>query len=215
MITLLLSCFVALIRAQISFDLTSANVVWSVQNANQSLNIPSIVPGYIHSDLKRANIIGDPRFVMFVLDMFSSVPLCNGYVCTCSYRFNDDLYRWIALDNWTFTTTFTLPSSFASKSVFLQFDGLDTVANISIDNQRVASVANQFRRYVYDVTRLLSGSSSSHTLEIAFESAIWAAANRAANYPIPVPASQTPGSVFPTSYRNFLRKEQDTDAWDW
>jgi beta-mannosidase len=173
-----------------TFDLTSNSVSWGVSNANGSIQVAADVPGYIHTDLLAAGVIGDPR-----------------------YRFNDAYYQWVALDNWTYTTTFTLPTSVSSQSaIMLLLDGLDTVAAIELDGVGVAVVENMFRRYVFNVTALLQSSTlKQHTLSIAFTSAVTAADARAAAYPYPVPASQSPGSIRTVSTHNFLRKEQDSD----
>ena len=45
--------------------------------------VPATVPGSVYTDLMRAGVIGDPYA-----------------------RFNDVNYRWVALDNWTYTRTF-------------------------------------------------------------------------------------------------------------
>ncbi len=44
----------------------------------------AIVPGSIYTDLIAAGVLGDPYF-----------------------RFNDELYRWVAYDNWTYSRNFT------------------------------------------------------------------------------------------------------------
>lgn len=49
------------------------------------------IPGGVYSDLRRAEIL--------TKDIF--------------YRFNDEEYRWVAKDNWTFTTYFDGNHSFA------------------------------------------------------------------------------------------------------
>ena len=53
---------------------------WIVSNANNSISVPGIVPGNVHTALYRNGQISDPYF-----------------------RFNDVKYRWIAYDNWTYT----------------------------------------------------------------------------------------------------------------
>jgi beta-mannosidase len=79
--------------------------VWTVMNANSSIKIPATVPGQVHLDLLKAKIIGDPY-----------------------YRFNDEYQTWVAMDNWTYYSTFDW--SQPSKTVWLVCNGLDTVANI-------------------------------------------------------------------------------------
>uniref|UniRef100_A0A4W6DKX8 Beta-mannosidase n=1 Tax=Lates calcarifer TaxID=8187 RepID=A0A4W6DKX8_LATCA len=81
----------------------SLNGKWSLSNSNGSLSLPAEVPGCVHSALQKQGFIQDPYF-----------------------RFNDVSYRWIAFDNWTYTTTFNV----SKQKVLLVFDGVDTVATI-------------------------------------------------------------------------------------
>ncbi len=45
------------------------------------IHTPALVPGNIYSDLMRSGILGDPY-----------------------YRFNDDVYRWVHWEDWTYST---------------------------------------------------------------------------------------------------------------
>uniref|UniRef100_A0A674CT90 Beta-mannosidase n=1 Tax=Salmo trutta TaxID=8032 RepID=A0A674CT90_SALTR len=70
------------------------------------------------------------------------------------FRFNDVAYRWIALDNWTYTTTFS--ASTELRYFQLVFEGVDTVASISLNGVVVGKTDNMFRRYVMKKVSLLS-----------------------------------------------------------
>ena len=52
------------------------------------------VPGGIFSDLRNSGILNESIY----------------------YRFNDMEYRWVGLDNWTYTTEFEIPEDLMSKA---------------------------------------------------------------------------------------------------
>uniref|UniRef100_A0A3B3T911 Beta-mannosidase n=1 Tax=Paramormyrops kingsleyae TaxID=1676925 RepID=A0A3B3T911_9TELE len=98
---------------------------WGLRNSNGSLSLAADVPGCVHSALLRQGLIQDPY-----------------------YRLNDLAYRWISLDNWTYTTTFSVPRGTRQKQrVSLVFDGVDTVSTISLNDVIVGTTDNMFRRY--------------------------------------------------------------------
>lgn len=111
--------------------------------------MPSRVPGSIYTDLWRNGTIGNP------------------------YRgTNDVLYRWIGRTAWRFEKRFRVPMSFHDndRQVILEADGIDTVCNMTLNGVHFASVENQFRRYRFEVQKLLkvglteSGDTMWHTL---------------------------------------------------
>uniref|UniRef100_A0A8D0H224 Beta-mannosidase n=1 Tax=Sphenodon punctatus TaxID=8508 RepID=A0A8D0H224_SPHPU len=64
------------------------------------------------------------------------------------YRFNDLAYRWISLDNWTYSRTFKTPFDVSKwQRVNLVFEGVDTVAEILVNNITVGTTDNMFNRY--------------------------------------------------------------------
>ena len=57
---------------------------WMLQNSNGSIVVnEAVVPGYVHTALLNAKLIDDPYF-----------------------RNNDEVYRWIDTDDWTYSKTF-------------------------------------------------------------------------------------------------------------
>lgn len=90
------------------------------------------VPGGVYSDL----------FDNGVLD--NSVPLF--------YRSNDLGYRWVSLDNWTYSRSFDIPEEFLAKTVVnLVLHGVDTIGEVVLNDQVLGSVDNMFIRYIFPI----------------------------------------------------------------
>lgn len=104
----------------------SLNGKWQLMNSNSSVSLSAEVPGCVHTALQRQGFISDPY-----------------------YRFNDLAYRWISLDNWTYTTSFSVPTHVRGKGkAVLVFEGVDTVSTISLNGVTIGKTDNMFRRYV-------------------------------------------------------------------
>ncbi|MFF2371405.1 glycoside hydrolase family 2 protein [Agromyces sp. NPDC058110] len=146
--------------------------------------LPAAVPGVVHLDLMREGLIPDPY-----LDD------------------NESALAWIGLVDWTYDTAFELSEAeLASASVHeLVFDGLDTVATVSLNGEAIAEVANQHRTHRIDVTALLRA--GSNELVVAFRSPVkyanaqsLALGGRPRPYPSPFDA---------------IRKSACSFGWDW
>ncbi|KAI1005808.1 Beta-mannosidase A [Podosphaera aphanis] len=165
---------------------------WSLTSPTYAgISVPGSVPGHVHLDLMAAGVIPDPLFGN-----------------------NDYELRWVAYQNWTYTTTIELADTSDGTSTWLLFNGLDTFASIKICDQFVASTENQFRQYFFDISRILPTCDGLLTLSINFGSAV----------NISQAISELPGQevwppetegifVFPN--RQFIRKEQSDFGWDW
>ncbi|KAG7234597.1 hypothetical protein INR49_002226 [Caranx melampygus] len=173
-------------------ELLSLDGKWSLSNSNGSLSVPAEVPGCVHSALQQQGLIQDPYF-----------------------RFNDLLYRWIALDNWTYTTTFNVPVQLRTKQeVLLTFDGVDTVASIQLNGATVGNTDNMFRRYDFSVRELLKD--GDNVLRVSFLSPVlYASERRAAHSAYRVPPECPPDVQKGECHVNFIRKEQSSFSWDW
>ena len=140
--------------------------------------IPARVPGCVHTDLLAAGLIPDP-----LLDR------------------NELEVAWIGRSDWHYRTQ--LPSDRSShERTDLVFDGLDTVADITVDGQSLGRTRNMHRSYRYDVTALLG-----NPLEVRFTSA-YTEANR-----LRVALGARPNS-YPEPF-NFIRKMACNFGWDW
>ncbi|TDT74655.1 beta-mannosidase [Arthrobacter sp. AG258] len=110
------------------------------------LSIPTTVPGSVHTDLLAAGLIPDPY-----LDD------------------NERLLAWIGQCDWEYSLDF--PWHRTDKTVTeLVFQGLDTVATISLNGVLLDETRNMHRSYSYDVRALLS--EGINTLKVTFRSAI-------------------------------------------
>jgi beta-mannosidase len=93
--------------------------------------VPATVPGSVHTDLLAAGVIPDPY-----LDD------------------NEALLAWIGLATWRYRLTFEWNDQGFDR-VDLAFDGLDTIAEITLNASPVASTRNMHRRYRFPVRELL------------------------------------------------------------
>uniref|UniRef100_A0A4W6DMM4 beta-mannosidase n=1 Tax=Lates calcarifer TaxID=8187 RepID=A0A4W6DMM4_LATCA len=163
----------------------SLNGKWSLSNSNGSLSLPAEVPGCVHSALQKQGFIQDPYF-----------------------RFNDVSYRWIAFDNWTYTTTFNV----SKQKVLLVFDGVDTVATIWLNGVIVGNTDNMFCRYVFRDT-LKDGD---NVLKVSLSSPVlYASEQREAHSAYRIPPECPPDVQKGECHVNFIRKEQSSFSWDW
>lgn len=63
------------------------------------------------------------------------------------YRYNELELRWTTAETWTFQRTFNVSADLLNHTaVDLLLTGVDTVADIFVDNLKLASVANAHRR---------------------------------------------------------------------
>jgi len=109
---------------------------------------PAQVPGVVHTDLLRNNLIPDP---------FD--------------RDNEFRLQWIGLTDWEYQTTFQVDStSLSHEHVDLVFDGLDTFADVYLNDQSVLHADNMFRHWRIPAKPLLKP--GQNTLRIVFHSAI-------------------------------------------
>lgn len=168
---------------------------WSLRNGNGTISVGGTVPGGVYTDLLFANVLKGGDFY---------------------YRYNDFEYRWVANDNWTYSTTFDVdPKLVEHERVALIFDGLDTAAEVLVNSKTVGESNNMFVRYVFDVKDYLEGTTVN--LDVAFRSPAEYATQKyneqAVNYIVP------PKCVDPAfkgiCHANHIRKMQASFSWDW
>lgn len=173
-------------------DIISLNGKWQLMNSNSSVSLSAEVPGCVHTALQRQGFISDPY-----------------------YRFNDLAYRWISLDNWTYTTSFSVPAHVRGKGkAVLVFEGVDTVSTISLNGVTIGKTDNMFRRYDFEVTGLLKD--EENVLRVWIMSAVTYASQKSrAHTEYRVPPDCPPPVQKGECHVNFIRKAQSSFSWDW
>ncbi|XP_035951707.1 beta-mannosidase isoform X3 [Halichoerus grypus] len=163
---------------------------WRIRSGNGSLELPGRVPGCVHSALLQRGLIQDPY-----------------------YRFNDLNYRWISLDNWTYSKKFKIPFNISKwQKVNLIFEGIDTVAKVLLNSVPIGKTGNMFKRYSFDITSVVREVNS---LELCFQSPVLYAAQRSKAHSYSVPPDCPPPVQKGQCHVNFIRKEQSSFSWDW
>lgn len=147
-------------------------------------SMPAVVPGVVHTDLLAAGLIPDPY-----LDD------------------NESALAWIGLVDWTYETVFTVTAAelAAAERHDLVFDGVDTVASITLNGELLAEVANQHRSFRFDAARLLV--EGDNTLTVAFRSPVRYANEQS----VALGVRQRP---YPLPYEA-IRKSACNFGWDW
>ncbi|EJT98813.1 glycoside hydrolase [Dacryopinax primogenitus] len=191
----LILAFLAGVFASIEV-LDLGSLEWTLTNADQSVLVPGAVPSDVHLDLFAAQVFENPY-----------------------YGSNDVNLRWIALDNWTYSTTLPDLSTWSTcyDEVYLIFNGLDTFATVTLGELSLGTVSNQFRQWTFNIRNALqsaANSGSSPVLTVAFTSAV-VQANYLANLPGQEIFPNASISWFVSGNRMYIRKKQCDFGWDW
>jgi beta-mannosidase len=151
------------------------------------------VPGVVQTDLLNAKLIPDP---------FD--------------RNNEFHLQWIGLADWEYQTTFQVDAgTFSRDHLDLVFDGLDTFADVYLNEQLVLHADNMFRRWrVPAKTQLKAGP---NTLRIVFHSAVEKMIPYAKSLPYILPSisSHNYGNEENIATAPYTRKAPYNYGWDW
>ncbi|NME66706.1 beta-mannosidase [Flammeovirga aprica] len=161
---------------------------WEFKQANKEQWYPATVPGVVHTDLFQNKLIEDPF-----------------------YRQNEKDLQWIEEEDWVYKTTFDTPVSLQEGQHFaLNFEGLDTYADVTLNGKKVISSDNMFVGYNKEVTSLLK--EKGNVLEVYFHSPI----------KITKPLREQAGFEYPADndareekYSIYSRKAPYSFGWDW
>lgn len=110
-------------------DVISLTSNWYVNKNNSSELYPAQVPGSIYGDLLRNKLISDP------------------YIGA-----NEKNVAWVAQEEWNYIDTFLLSEEQLSRpKIDLQFDGIDTHAEVYLNGQLIGETHSMFVEYNFDI----------------------------------------------------------------
>ncbi len=110
--------------------------------------IEAEIPGTVHTDLLKSEIIPDPFFAD-----------------------NELRLQWISESDWIYKTQFNFPKDFnKDEPVYLVFDGIDTIADIFFNNIKIGHAENMFLKYEFDISSQIK--KKKNELHINFKSAL-------------------------------------------
>lgn len=170
------------------------NSSWKFKQARLSNWYPASVPGTVQTDLMRNGIIEDPYF-----------------------RLNERGIQWIDKEDWIYETQFALDEGvFEKNNIRLNFKGLDTYADVYLNNEKILSTDNMFREWTVNVKSVVND--SINTLKIYFHSPFKIDIPKWDANPIKYDASNDQsenGGVFNKKTSVYARKAGYHYGWDW
>jgi beta-mannosidase len=107
---------------------------WKYSKAEVNDWSDASVPGCIHTDLLSDSVITDPF-----------------------YRLNEKDQQWIGETDWEYKTVFDVSeTTLREENVDIIFEGLDTYADVYLNNSKILSADNMFRTWTVDVKSKLN-----------------------------------------------------------
>lgn len=167
---------------------------WQFRQARLNNWYPATVPGTVHTDLMANRIIEDPYF-----------------------RLNERAVQWVDKEDWIYQTHFEAEADLlARERIELVFEGLDTYADVYLNDEKVLTADNMFRRWRTEVKRLLRP--GENVLKVYFHSPIKVDLPKYDALPYRYEAvndQSANGGLFDKRVSIFARKAGYHYGWDW
>ncbi|MCG7382384.1 glycoside hydrolase family 2 protein [Paenibacillus sp. ACRRY] len=167
---------------------------WTFKACEDQEWLPAQVPGCVHTDLLKLDKIPDPF-----------------------YGTNEKEIQWIDKKDWEYRTEFDINEDLLSQEhLEIVFDGLDTYADVYVNDQHVLSADNMFRVWNVDVKSIVK--SSGNVLRIRFRSPIQEDLPKLEKLGYALPASNDQSDVGGLGDKRvsiFARKAPYHYGWDW
>ncbi|WP_299188283.1 glycoside hydrolase family 2 protein [uncultured Aquimarina sp.] len=153
---------------------------WQFRSIKDTSWLPAYVPGTVHTDLLKNKKIEDP------------------FIGT-----NEEKLQWITSDDWEYKTILKLKKGqLERKNHQLSFEGIDTYAEIFLNDSLLLKTNNAFRSWNVDVSGKLQ---EENRLRILFKNPTEIETIKKEKLPYELPAGN----------RIFSRKAQFHYGWDW
>ena len=172
----------------------SLNEGWTFRKQDSDEWLQAKVPGNVHCDLLRNGKIEPPYLGV-----------------------NEHALQWIDKCGWEYQTSWNLTEEQCSAPMQrLFFEGLDTYAEVWLNDTKILSADNMFRQYTLDVSEFLQ--SGANHLRILFSSPTLTALEKQKQYGIQLPATNDQaklGEMGNDRVSPFIRKAPYHFGWDW
>jgi beta-mannosidase len=149
------------------------------------------VPGVVQTDLLANKLIPDPF-----------------------YQDNEARLQWIGMSDWDYQTSFDVDAAtLTHEHVELVFDGLDTFADVYLNDKQILTADNMFRRWRVDVKQLLH--TGENTLRIVLHSPITRMLAYVKSLPYQLAAPNDVSAPGEPAVSPYIRKAPYQFGWDW
>ena len=189
-VMMLLSCFSMLLSASDRREPQKISLTtgWEFSQVGKGEWLPAKVPGTVHQDL-----------------------IDNGKLINPFYGMNEEKVQWVEKEDWVYKTTFQVSKEqLAYDDALLEFEGLDTYADIYLNGSLLEHTDNMFVGYELPVKAVLR--EGKNHLQVYFHSPIKQA----------LPQWETDGFEYPadndhskTRVSIYSRKAPYSYGWDW
>ena len=167
----------------ISLSLSAQNIPldnWVFKMNGEEKWLKAAVPGTVHTDLMMNARIPDP----FVEQ-------------------NETTVGWVGKSDWEYQSEFTLTDSILQlEQIELCFEGLDTYADVYLNDVLLGSSDNMFRSWIYNVKQFVK---TENKLKVRFH----------AVEPVATKLANKVSYTLPEGLRCYTRKAQYQYGWDW
>lgn len=173
---------------------TEINTNWVFNEVNGTHTGKAVVPGTIHTDL-----------------------LTNGFIEDPFYRVNEKQQQWIDKKDWEYNTVFSISKEEIEKdNIVLDFKGLDTYADVYVNDSLVLEANNMFREWEVNIKPLAK--LGDNTLKVLLHSPIKKGLELLEKAPYAYPAindQSENGELGDKKVSIFTRKAGYHYGWDW
>ena len=170
------------------------NSNWMFTEIDGTHSGEATVPGTIHTDLLANKLIEDPF-----------------------YRINEKKQQWIDKKDWEYSTILNVTSEeFEKNNIVLNFEGLDTYADVFLNDSLILQANNMFRSWEINVKPIVT--LGDNQLKVLLHSPIKKGLEllEAAPYPYPAINDQSEnGEIGDKKVSIFTRKAGYHYGWDW
>ncbi|MBE6911924.1 MAG: hypothetical protein E7473_05310, partial [Ruminococcaceae bacterium] len=163
-------------RKVISMDLNGKWILKGFDEKNNEISLVASVPGCVHTDLIK-----------------------NGMIKDLYFRDNVNSYRWVEKKNFTYEKTFFVDEVYGNA--YIEFDGLDTYCDVSLNGIKIGEADDMFTPYEFCADSALK--KGENVLTVAFRPPVAEVKD--------MPERE---GVFARERMN-TRRMQCTYGWDW